>query len=47
VAVGYNRIGKQDRLRNGETKRLGGLEIHGHLEFCRKLNREIARLRAA
>jgi hypothetical protein len=31
----------------GKTKRLGGLEVHDHLEFCRKLHREIAWLRAA
>src|SRR5215471_6464316 len=38
---------QQDRLRHRQTERLGGLEVHGHLEFCRKLHREIARLRAA
>ena len=27
--------------------RFGGLEVHDHLEFCRKPHREIARLRAA
>ena len=30
----------------GKAERLGGFEVHGHLEFCRKLHREIARLRA-
>src|SRR6516164_6179458 len=29
------------------NERLGGFEVHDHLEFCRKLNREIARLRPA
>jgi hypothetical protein len=38
---------KQDRLRHRKTERLGGLEVYGHLKFCRKLHREIARLRAA
>ena len=28
----------------GEAERLGGLEVHDHLKFCRKLHREIARL---
>ena len=31
----------------GKTERRGGLEVHGHLVFHRKLHREIARLRAA
>ena len=41
-------VGK-DRNRWGYRKaeRLGGLEVDDHLEFCRKLHREIARLRAA
>ena len=38
---------QKDRLRHGETERLGGLEVHGHLKFCRELHREIARLRRA
>src|SRR5215470_11082368 len=38
---------QQNRLRYRKAKRLGGLEVHGHLKFCRKLHREIARLRAA
>jgi hypothetical protein len=29
------------------AERLGGLEVHGHLEFCRKLNGWLYRLRAA
>jgi hypothetical protein len=29
-----------------QAKRLGGRAIHGHLKFCRKLYREIARLLA-
>jgi hypothetical protein len=32
---------------NGKTERHGGLAVHDHLEFCRKLHREIARLFAA
>ena len=35
------------RWRYRKAKRLGGLEVHGHLVFHRKLNREIARLLAA
>jgi hypothetical protein len=31
----------------GATIRRGGLEVHGHLEFCRELHRKIARLLAA
>src|SRR6516162_7421683 len=31
----------------GKTERLGGLEVQDHLELCRKLHREIARLLAA
>ena len=38
---------KQDRLRHRKAKRLGSLEVHDHLEFCRKLHREIAWLFAA
>src|SRR6516162_597178 len=38
--------GKHQR-RNAKAERLGGLEIHDHLEFRRKLHREIARLCAA
>ena len=30
-----------------KAERLGGLEVHGHLIFRRKLHREIARLLAA
>jgi hypothetical protein len=30
-----------------EAARLGGLEVHDHLVFHRKLHREIARFRAA
>jgi hypothetical protein len=32
---------KQNGLRYREAKRLGGLEIYGHLKFCRKLHRKI------
>jgi hypothetical protein len=38
---------KQDRWGYGKTERLGGLEVHDHLELGRKLHREIARLLAA
>src|SRR6516162_10303463 len=38
---------KQDRWRHGKAERLGGLEVHDHLKFRRKLHREIARLLAA
>ena len=38
---------KQYRWGYGKAERLGGLEIYDHLEFCRKLHREIARLLAA
>ena len=31
----------------GKAKRFSGLEVHGHLKFCRKLHREIGRLFAA
>jgi hypothetical protein len=34
-------------LRHVEAECLGSLEVHGHLIFCRKLYREIARLLAA
>src|SRR6516162_2148018 len=41
-------VGAQhDRWGYGKAKRLGGLEVHGHLELGRKLHREIARLLAA
>ena len=30
---------QQNRWRYGKAKRLGGLEVHDHLEFCRKLHR--------
>src|SRR6516165_8679057 len=41
-------VGAQhDRLRHGKTERLGGLEVHCHLELGRKLHREIAGLLAA
>src|ERR1700731_4264784 len=33
--------------RHVEAERLGGLEVHDHLELGRKLHREIGRLRAA
>ena len=38
---------QQNRLRHRKSKRLGGLEVHDHLELGRKLHREIARLLAA
>src|SRR6516165_3130006 len=37
----------QNRWGYRKAKRLGGLEVQDHLEFCRKLHREIGRLRAA
>ena len=37
---------KQYRWGYGKAERLGGLEVHGHLKFCRKLHREIAGLLA-
>ena len=37
---------KQYRWGYGKTERLGGLEVHGHLKFCRKLHRKITRLLA-
>src|SRR6516162_6901551 len=41
-------IGAQpNRWGYGKAERLGGLEVQDHLEFCRQLHREIARLRAA
>src|SRR6516164_3032183 len=38
---------QQDRRGYRKAERLGGLEVHDHLEFCRKLHREIAGLFAA
>ena len=38
---------QHDRRGYRKTEGLGGLEVHGHLKFCRQLHREIARLRAA
>src|SRR6516162_1057496 len=38
---------QHDRWGYGKAERLGGLEVHDHLEFCRKLHRKIARLLAA
>ena len=38
---------KQDRWGYRKAKRLGGLKVYDHLEFCRQLHREIARLGAA
>ena len=38
---------QHNRWGYGKTERLGGLEVEDHLEFCRKLHREIARLLAA
>ena len=35
-------VGAQhDRWGYGKTKRLGGLEVHGHLELGRELHREL------
>ena len=34
-------------MRHSKAERLGGLEVDGHLKFCRKLHREIARLLTA
>jgi hypothetical protein len=31
-------------LRHRQTERLGGLAVHGHLEFDRQLNRQVGRL---
>jgi hypothetical protein len=38
---------QQNRGGYFKTERHGGLAVHDHLEFCRKLHREIARLLAA
>src|SRR6516165_982299 len=38
---------QQDRWGYGKAECRGGLAVHDHLEFCRKLHREIARLCAA
>src|SRR5215475_1891904 len=38
---------QQNRWGYRKAKRLGGLDVHDHLVFHRKLHREIARLRAA
>ena len=38
---------QQYRWGYGKAERRGGLAVHGHLEFCRKLHREIASFRAA
>jgi hypothetical protein len=38
---------KQYRWRYGKAERRGGLAVHDHLEFCRKLHRKIARPLAA
>src|SRR6516165_10563427 len=38
---------QQNRWRYRKAERLGGLAVHDHLEFCRQLYREIARLLAA
>src|SRR6516225_7903678 len=49
VASSFDHLGgaQQNRSWYRKVKRLGGLEVHGHLEFCWKLHRKIARLRAA
>jgi hypothetical protein len=38
---------QQNRGGYRKIERRGDLAVHNHLEFCRKLHREIARLRAA
>src|SRR5215471_5209234 len=38
---------QQYRWGYGKAERLGGLEVHGHLELGRKLNGQLCRLRAA
>src|SRR6516162_7036477 len=38
---------QQNRWRDREAQRRGGLAVHDHLELGRKLHREIARLLAA
>ena len=38
---------QHDRWGYGKAERLGGLEVQDDLEFCRQLNRKIARLGAA
>ena len=38
---------QQNRWGYRKTERRGGLAVHGHLKFCRKLHRKIARLLAA
>ena len=38
---------QQNRWAYGKAKRRGGFAVHDHLEFRRKLHREIARLFAA
>ena len=41
-------VGAQhDRRGYGKTERVGGLAVHDHLKFRRKLHRKIARLLAA
>src|SRR5262249_3907704 len=49
LACLFNHLGGAQQYRWGyrEAKRRGGLAVHDHLEFGRKLHREIARLRAA
>jgi len=37
-------VGDREQVRrNGKAERLGGLEVHGHLKFCRELHREVRR----
>jgi len=38
---------QQNRWGYRKAERLGGLEVHGHLEFCRQLNGQLRRLRTA
>src|SRR6516162_4827877 len=38
---------QQNRWGYREAERLGGLEVHGHLKFCRQLNGQLRRLCAA
>ena len=38
--------GRQQRFRDGKAEGFGGLEVDGHLKFCRKLHRQLGGLRA-
>jgi hypothetical protein len=43
----FTKFGLTFDLDPASPERRGGPAVHDHLEFCRKLHREIARLRAA